>query len=214
MDFSSITSSSFNLNQNSNAFDLKNMNSKTNSNKEISYASKITLVKKGQAGYMKAMDVDDDGKITLEEFNEYCKENGLSESDRIKLLTCMEVSKMNEKIYKETEKAQEESKKDEDKNKEKSEDKEKSVYAKKGDDNYNEEMDLDKNDEITYAEYFAYISKKGDTSSTEKVEKSNNDNTSSENTSEENVYSNEADTETYEAKTIEPEVQSTVEFDV
>ena len=39
---------------------------------------------------------------------------------------------------------------------------EKMVYAKKGDDKYNEEMDTNKNDVITYAEYIQYVQKHKD----------------------------------------------------
>ena len=203
MDLSSISNFS---NQQANLFKTNNNTNKggkTNKaigQKNSSPASKITLAQKGQAGYMKEMDADDDGKITLEEFNQYCEENGLSSEDKMKLLTCMQVSQMNEKISEDTKKAQDEEKKKEKAEENKSsETDDKSIYAKKGDDKYNEEMDANNNGSITYAEYIEYLNKKGETSDT--IEQKS-------------TTTPEEDSETYEAKTVEPEVQSTVEYDV
>lgn len=205
MDFSSISSAQ----TSSQNLLLNPKSSKSTNQKEASYASKITLVKKGQAGYMKAMDTDNDGKITLEEFNEYCKENGLSEQDKMKLLTCMQVSTMNDKIQKDAEKAKEDTEKDEEKS---SKNDEKSVYAKKGDDKYNEEMDLNKNDVVTYAEYIQYLQQQKDkTNSTEKTTEESTDSTNQ--TEQSNSTTELNDGKEYEPSSIEPEIDSTVEYD-
>ena len=216
MNLSSISNFS---NQQTNLFKINNnttkggkTNNKTNKNagqKNTSPASKITLAKKGQAGYMKEMDADNDGKVTLEEFNQYCEENGLSSEDKMKLLTCMQVSQMNEKISEDNKKAQEEEEKKEKSEENKSsENDDKTIYAKKGDDKYNQEMDANNNGTITYAEYIEYINKKGETSDTE------NTTETSEVAEQKSTTTSEEDSETYEAKTVEPEVQSTVEYDV
>ena len=214
MDLSSISNFS---NQQANLFKTNNntnkggKTNKTIRQKNSSPASKITLAKKGQAGYMKEMDADNDRKVTLEEFNQYCEENGLSSEDKMKLLTCMQVSQMNEKISEDNKKTQEEEEKKE-KTEEKSSSKNdnKSIYAKKGDDKYNQEMDANDNGTITYAEYIDYINKKGETSQIENSSEVQNTDTSTTSTEEKTVQ--EDDSEIYEPETIEPEVQSTVEF--
>lgn len=214
MDLSSISNFS---NQQENLFKTNNntnkgvKTNKTIGQKNSSPASKITLAKKGQAGYMKEMDADNDRKVTLEEFNQYCEENGLSSEDKMKLLTCMQVSQMNEKISEDNKKTQEEEEKKE-KTEEKSSSKndDKSIYAKKGDDKYNQEMDANDNGTITYAEYIDYINKKGETSQIENSSEVQNTDKSTTSTEEKTVQ--EDDSEIYEPETIEPEVQSTVEF--
>ncbi len=214
MDLSSISNFS---NQQANLFKTNNntnkggKTNKTIGQKNSSPASKITLAKKGQAGYMKEMDADNDRKVTLEEFNQYCEENGLSSEDKMKLLTCMQVSQMNEKISEDNKKTQEEEEKKE-KTEEKSSSKNdaKSIYAKKGDDKYNQEMDANDNGTITYAEYIDYINKKGETSQIENSSEVQNTDKSTTSTEEKTVQ--EDDSEIYEPETIEPEVQSTVEF--
>ncbi len=115
--------------------------------------SNIVVVKKGSTGYMSDVDFDDDGTITLEEFNKYCEENGVSEKDKMALMTTMEFSKVKENlINKNVNKTAEQ-----DSQAENSEDK-KSVYAKKGDKEYNEVMDTNNDGTVTYAEYVSYCS--------------------------------------------------------
>ena len=65
----------------------ENNSSKPNNKAENnqSPASKIVLAKKGSPAYMKQFDTDNDGEITLEEFNKYCEENDISDNDKIKI---------------------------------------------------------------------------------------------------------------------------------
>ena len=54
----------------------------------------ITIVKKGEAGYMEAMDKDKDGEVTMEEFNSYCEENGVDDKTKLALLETIQSAKM------------------------------------------------------------------------------------------------------------------------
>ena len=53
----------------------------------------VVLARKNDPGYMKSMDFDSDGTITLEEFNQYCEENSVDANGRLKLLTGILLSK-------------------------------------------------------------------------------------------------------------------------
>ena len=79
---------------------------------------------------MSDFDLDEDGKITLEEFNKYCEDNGISPKDKIKLMTSMEISKIKDKLIEEN---VEKTVKDEksSKNETENDNEDKSVYAKK-----------------------------------------------------------------------------------
>ena len=144
-----------NLNQKSDSVQDKNdvvQNTKGTSN--------IILVKKGSTGYMTDVDFDDDGNITLEELNKYCDENGVSEKDKIKLMTTMEFSKVKDRLVDENVKQSESeligiTGTDEKNN----QDDEKSIYARKGDEKYNESMDTNKDSVVTYDEYMKYAAK-------------------------------------------------------
>ena len=142
---------------NSTKNDLNNYNNffNKNSNKDYKPANDITIAKKGDNSYIKQMDLDDDGVITLEEFNKYCEENGVSEEEKIRMLQMMNTSKANSKLVA---KAAEQHKSKKDTNKSE-EIEDKSIYARKGDDNYNEAMDTNKNDIVTYQEYMEYCNK-------------------------------------------------------
>lgn len=122
-------------------------------------ASKIILVKKGQVGYMQAMDIDNDGQISLAEMNAYCEENGVGEKEKLALITAMQSSKLNSKLAKENIKSD-----DDEENKETETAEDKNAYAKKGDDKYNEKMDYNKNGVVSYAEYLKYKSEQGENS--------------------------------------------------
>ena len=155
-------------------------------------ANKTILAKKGQAGYMREFDLDDDGKISLEEFNEYCEQNGIDGKDKLRLLTLMQTANSNEKVTEET-------LKESDKESNKAENK--AIYAKKGDEKYDEAMDENKNGEVTYAEYYKYMQEQD-----KKSEKT-------EDLSQNNQSEADYDLEEYIPKTIEPEVNSTVEYE-
>jgi len=102
-------------------------------------AKKIILANKGEASYLPVFDLNNDSIITLEEFNEYCSENGIDESDKLKILTAMNLSK-NAKVLEEKKQNN-------------------NIYAKKGDKKYVDAMDENKNSIITYEEYIKYCEK-------------------------------------------------------
>lgn len=114
---------------------------KNNSN--FNHAKKIILANKGETGYMPAFDIDNDGIITLDEFNQYCSENGISEEEKLKLISLMTNSKVSEKLSKNDDKKENER-----------------IYARKGEEKYVEEMDENKNSIITYEEYIEYCKKR------------------------------------------------------
>lgn len=121
----------------------------------------ITIVKKGEAGYMEAMDKDKDGEVTMEEFNSYCEENGVDDKTKLALLETIQSAKMTKKLQEKMEaqrKEQEEGEKDE--TTVQDENKDGIIYAKKGDEKYNEVMDENNNGVITYEEYIKYCQKK------------------------------------------------------
>ena len=121
----------------------------------------ITIVKKGEAGYMEAMDKDKDGEVTMEEFNSYCEENGVDDKTKLALLETIQSAKMTKKLQEKMEaqrKEQEEGEKDEATVQD--ENKDGIIYAKKGDEKYNEVMDENNNGVITYEEYIKYCQKK------------------------------------------------------
>ena len=63
-------------------------------NSSQNYAKKIVLASKGESGYSPIFDVDNNGIITLDEFNKYCEENGVKEEDKLKLMMSMQSSKI------------------------------------------------------------------------------------------------------------------------
>ncbi len=146
---------------------LSNINSKDNSNPLVPKNSinssdasknamkKIELIKKGEVGYIEGMDKDSDGVVTMDEFNEYCAENGVSDKAKLQLLQAIQNAKLAKKLQEKMVQKSEEQKAQEEK-----EDKSKVIYAKKGDDEYNEEMDYNKDDTVTYEEYLKYCAEK------------------------------------------------------
>lgn len=99
---------------------------------------------KGQPMYQKDMDKDEDGIITLQEFNDYCDENDISYAERQQMLENRlqyQLRTEHAKVSDEVRKIKPQTEK---------------VYAKKGDKQYNEEMDSDGDGKITYNEYMSY----------------------------------------------------------
>lgn len=131
--------------------DFNNFSSNLQKNNNSSPASKIIVVKKGEVGFMEQMDLDDNGEISLEEFNTYCAENGVSEKDKIALLTAIQNAKQNSKIADEIKKDKKDETKENSSNG--------AIYAKKGDEKYDEKMDTNQDDKVSYSEYFEYINK-------------------------------------------------------
>ncbi len=99
---------------------------------------------KGQPMYQKDMDKDEDGVITLKEFNDYCDENDINYAKRKQMLENRLQYQLNTehaKISAEISKIKPESKE---------------IYAEEGDDKYDEEIDEDGDGKITYEEYLKY----------------------------------------------------------
>ncbi|MGN0018481.1 MAG: hypothetical protein ACI37S_05515 [Candidatus Gastranaerophilaceae bacterium] len=151
-------------------------------NQKTSPNSNVILAKKGSAGFIKQMDLNNDGQVSLEEFNKYCEENNISEKDKLQMLQAIISANSDDKTVKSNLKDDDETKVED-----------KAIYAKKGDEKYNEDMDLNKNGVVTYAEYLKYLN--------DKIKSENSEEINSEN-------------EDYIAKEIKPEVDSTVEFEV
>lgn len=166
-------------------------NTKCSSN-SAKIGSQTILAKKGQAGYLKEMDLDEDGKVSLEEFNEYCEYNGIGAKEKLAMVTAMLAANKNSKLAKDATK--EESKADS-KN-------DNAVYAKEGDEKYDEAMDENSNGVVTYAEYLKYINEKDKTKESEKSDEN-------ETLAEDNSKSNKL-SETYNGET---ELPSFVEFE-
>lgn len=85
------------------------ISSKSNFNNAFSKEEAGIYAKMGEPMYLKEMDPDEDGKVTFDEFREYCKVNGLSSGDIEKLLELRAMYKMME-AQKEEEQVDEEEK--------------------------------------------------------------------------------------------------------
>lgn len=144
--------------------------------------AKVILVAKGEAGYQPSFDIDGDGVVTLEEFNQYCSENGVSEEDKLKLISVIQNAKMVEKLQEEAKKAKEAQQKEADEKEaepinESINEKGKNIYAKRGDRKYDERMDENKDSIVTYEEYQKYcenLKSKEDEASKEAVDSESN----------------------------------------
>ena len=118
-----------------------------NNNKSVYYA------KKGEPMYMKEMDEDEDGIISIDEFRDYCKANGISG----KQMTEMLMLANSYRVTQEQKKIEESKKysKSENQHEEKEIETE-AIYAKRGDSRYDEVMDMNNDDKISYKEYIEY----------------------------------------------------------
>ena len=116
----------------------KNSNISNTANKGAVYAEK------GDPTYQKEMDADEDGVITMEEFIKYCKDNGISPSEQAQMLQ----NRLDLQLHKDRARVSAEIKEI------KSEGD--AIYAKEGEDNYEEEIDANKDGKITYDEYMRY----------------------------------------------------------
>ena len=153
-----------------------NSNSRTNGNTEGYYA------KKGEPMYMQEMDADEDGVVSYDEFKDYCKENGISTRDMMKM---MEMGEAYRTLQAQTNKnSNSNSNKSNsindqvntllDRINSKTNDR---IYATRGDEKYNEAMDTNGDDKVTYKEYVEYCiehSKTNETKSDTKVEQTEN----------------------------------------
>ena len=102
----------------------------------------IVLSSKGEISYMRAIDLDEDGIITMAEFSEYCSKNGVSDADKQKLFAVMQMAKSAQK-FTETEQSSKEDTKER-------------IYARLGDEKYDKRMDENHDLKVTYEEYLRY----------------------------------------------------------
>lgn len=107
-------------------------------------AKGAVYAEKGQPMYQKDMDKDEDGVITLEEFTTYCDENDISYTQRKQMLE----NRLNYQLRTEHAKVSTEISK--------IKPKEEEIYAKEGDEKYDEEIDENGDGKITYDEYIKY----------------------------------------------------------
>ena len=127
-----------------------NSNSRTNGNSDAYFA------KKGEPMYMKEMDPDEDGIVSLDEFKDYCKDKGISERDMTKMI---QMSNSYRELLNQTSKNNSKNTIDYpagdllDKINSKNNNK---TYAVSGDKKYNEAMDSDNDGKVTYKEYIDY----------------------------------------------------------
>lgn len=138
----------------------------TNTASTTQSSTGIVLAKKGESGYIEGMDSDNDGEITMEEFNEYCEANGVSGKDKVKLMTLMASAQTNTKLTEKASKSAQENienatdSTEDTTSEDDSTDTQGAIYARKGDDNYNEAMDKNTNGVVTYQEYMEYCNEK------------------------------------------------------
>ena len=108
--------------------------------------------KKGEPMYMKEMDSDEDGIVSFDEFKDYCQANGISAKEMIRMAEMasayrtMQAQKKAEKEVKEVKKQGNSDNNIDDA----------AVYARRGDEKYDEAMDKNSDDKVTYKEYIEY----------------------------------------------------------
>ena len=149
---------SFNIRNNSKNFGLQTnfLNKKSfNSNSVMKTNNKsVYYAKKGEPMYMKEMDEDEDGIVSIDEFRDYCKENGISDKKMAEM-----IMQANSYRVMQEQKKKEESKKQsksENQQQEETEVETEAIYAKRGDSRYDETMDLNNDDKVSYKEYIEY----------------------------------------------------------
>jgi len=143
----------FALNQNNiNKFDFSTfMKSNISTNFNSNIASSNLYATKGEPTYMKDMDTDNDGNITMDEFREYCKANDISTNEMKNMLELRMAYKMSQDITNQINNLQNEQKNDK-----KSIGNLDLIYAEKNDSKYDENMDTDGDSKISYKEYLRY----------------------------------------------------------
>ena len=138
------------LNQNTNKF-----NSFPNSSFSSLFGNNTSTyyAKKGEPTYQKDMDKDDDGIVTFDDFREYCKENGISNSDMAKMLELRMTYQMTKDVTNQVSKKSKTEKEEETEYKPGNLE---LIYAEENDGNYDESMDTDGDSKISYKEYLRY----------------------------------------------------------
>lgn len=109
-----------------------------------SKAKGAVYAEKGQPMYQKDMDKDEDGIITLQEFNDYCDENDISYAQRKQMLENRLQYQLNTEHAEASAKIREIKPETEE------------VYAEEGEECYDEAMDEDGDGKVTYEEYLKY----------------------------------------------------------
>ena len=107
--------------------------------------------KKGDPIYQKSMDADEDGIVSFDEFREYCKTNGISSEEMKQMMETRMSYKMMQEFNENT--------KNSEKNSEKQDIKIGDldiIYAKNGDDKFDDKMDSNGDSKISYKEYLRY----------------------------------------------------------
>lgn len=148
---------------------------------------------KGQPMYQKDMDKDEDGIITLQEFNDYCDENDISYAQRKQMLENRLQYQLNTEHAEVSTKIREIKPKTE------------KVYAEEGDKQYDEEMDSDGDGKVTYEEYMSYCDEQA------KSEQKETSNAKMEREDDEVVIKNPAKAVSAYVKTEEGEKESKIE---
>ena len=128
------------------SFMTSTFNTKLNNNNSDSISNAF-YAKKGEPMYQKAMDSDDDGVVTFEEFKTYCKENNISAKDMADMIEMRMAYRMSQQNSANNSKAE---------NKELPTGSLDLIYAKDGDKNYNAEIDTNKDKRVSYTEYLRY----------------------------------------------------------
>ncbi len=142
-----------------------NFNNKINKlGKEIGY-----YAKKGEPVYDKEMDGDEDGIVTFDEFKEYCENNDVDPDKLLKnwlvYRTVQNEEKVTKEIVKEIDGKEEDSEENE------------IIYAKKGEEKYDEKMDLNNDDKVTYKEYLEYCKEHANQKDNEEIQSEIDSNT-------------------------------------
>lgn len=139
------------LNQNGmspkfNSFMTSMLSLKSNNN-DNGIANNTFYAKKGEPMYQEAMDSDNDGIVSFEEFKTYCKENNISAKDMKDMIEMRMAYRMSQEADKKANNTE---------NKELPTGSLDLIYAKDGDGNYNAELDTNKDSKVSYFEYLRY----------------------------------------------------------
>ena len=171
MDINSISNSQIDIQSLLNAANKTNGVNNNDSTSKTGY-----YAKKGEPMYMKDMDSDDDGTVTLDEFRDYCKSKNISTREMVKMSqiassfrvmaaeenTIDYISKLTPNVFPKLKQAESES-----------------GYLRQSENQYNISNDPAKSNKVSYKEYMEYCQQNavtGDLKSNAKVEESDDGN--------------------------------------
>ena len=132
------------LNQNNMSLKLSSFMTSSLGMKSNNNNNNNLYAKKGEPMYQEAMDSDNDGIVTFEEFKTYCKENNISSKDISDMIDMRTAYRMLQNKEADSE------------NKELPIGNLDLIYAKDGDKNYNADIDTNKDKRVSYNEYLRY----------------------------------------------------------